>query len=180
MNCRNELLSFLKKPQANLNVVVMPDFFLDRLIELDCNVSRFSSMVKDVTERKGGSIDGITQEEIRGGNAINTASALAALGVTVTPIVCTDRLGLQQINFHLRPHRVDTSHIKVLQKASLTTALEIKTEDGKANVMLRDLGLSASIKFAGPKSAKDPKSLSITLALPSLVLISNAVVKDAF
>lgn len=140
MDCRNELLSFLKGLQAKLNVVVMPDFFLDRLIELDCNVSRFSSMVKDVTERKGGSIDGITQEEIRGGNAINTASALAALGVTVTPIVCTSRLGLQQINFHLRPHRVDTSHVKVLQKASLTTALEIKTKDGKANVMLRDLG----------------------------------------
>ena len=140
MDCRNELLSFLRGRQANQKVVVMPDFFLDRLVELDCSVSRFSSMVKDVTERKGGAIDGITQEEIRGGNAINTASALATLGATVTPIVCTNPLGLQQINFHLEPHRVDTSHIKVLEKPSLTTALEIKTEDGKANVMLRDLG----------------------------------------
>jgi sugar/nucleoside kinase (ribokinase family) len=140
MDCRDELLSFLRRGKAELNVVVMPDFFLDRLVELECNVSRFSSMVKDVTERKGGSIDDITQEEIRGGNAINTASALASLGVTVIPIVCTNRLGLQQINFHLKPYYIDTSHVKVLNKASLTTALEIKTKEGKANVMLRDLG----------------------------------------
>jgi sugar/nucleoside kinase (ribokinase family) len=140
MDCRDELVSFLKKAKPSLKVVVMPDFFLDRLVELDCGISRFSSMVKHVTERKGGSIDGIAQEEIRGGNAINTASALAALGVTVIPIVCANLLGLQQINFYLKLHRVDTSHVKVLDKASLTTALEIKTENGKANVMLRDLG----------------------------------------
>jgi len=149
---KDELLSFLKENPKKLDVVVMPDFFLDRLINLNCDAPSFSSMVTDVANRKGGSIDGIAQTDIRGGNAINTASALAALGVKVTPIVCTNKLGLQQINFYLKRYRVDTSHIKLSAKASLTTALELKTENGKANVMLRDLG---SLADFGPSNLTD-------------------------
>ena len=140
------------KDQKKLEVVVMPDFFLDRLINLNCDEPGFFSMVADVAKRKGGSIDGIAQTDIRGGNAINTASALAALGVKVTPIVCTNKLGLQQIKFYLNQYRVDTSHIKISEKASLTTALELKTENGKANVMLRDLG---SLADFGPANLTD-------------------------
>jgi sugar/nucleoside kinase (ribokinase family) len=150
--CKDELPSFLKEDHKKLEVVVMPDFFLDRLINLNCDASRFSSMIADVANRKGGSIDGIAQTDIRGGNAINTASALAALGVKVTPIVCTSKLGLQQINFHLKRYRVDTSHIKIAAKASLTTALELKIENGKANVMLRDVG---SLADFGPSNLTD-------------------------
>ena len=149
---KDELLSFLKENPKKLDVVVMPDFFLDRLINLNCDAPRFSSMVANVANRKGGSIDGIAQTDIRGGNAINTASALAALGVKATPIVCTNKLGLQQINFYLKRYRVDTSHIKISEKASLTTALELKTENGKANVMLRDLG---SLADFGPSNLTD-------------------------
>jgi sugar/nucleoside kinase (ribokinase family) len=138
--CKDELLTFLKEAPKKLDAVVMPDFFLDRLINLNCDASRFFSMVADVAGRKGGSIDGVAQTDIRGGNAVNTASALAALGVKATPIVCTDKLGLQQIEFFLKQYGVDTSHIKLSAKASLTTALELKTKNGKANVMLRDLG----------------------------------------
>ena len=130
----------------------MPDFFLDRLINLNCDEPHFFSMVADVANRKGGSIDGIAQTEIRGGNAINTASALAALGVKVTPIVCTNKLGFQQIKFYLNPYHVDMSHIKISEKASLTTALELKTKTGKANVMLRDLGALADF---GPSNLND-------------------------
>jgi sugar/nucleoside kinase (ribokinase family) len=149
---KDELLSFLKETPKKLDVVVMPDFFLDRLINLNCDAPRFSSMVAGVANRKGGSIDGIAQTDIRGGNAVNTASALAALGVKVTPIVCTSKLGLQQIKFYLNRYRVDTSHIKLSAKASITTALELKTENGKANVMLRDVG---SLADFGPSNLTD-------------------------
>src|SRR4030042_6231248 len=150
--CKNELLSFLKEAPRKLDAVVMTDFFLNRLINLSCDAPHFSSMVTDVADRKGGSIDGIAQTEIRGGNAINTASALAALGVKVTPIACTRKLGLQQIRFHLKRYHVDTSHIKLSAKASVTTALEFKAESGKANVMLRDLG---SLAEFGPSNLSD-------------------------
>jgi sugar/nucleoside kinase (ribokinase family) len=144
VDCKDEILNFLKENHEKLDVVVMPDFFYDRLISLDYDAASFSSVIADITERKGGSIDGVEQTDIRGGNAVNTASALAALGVNVTPIVCTNKPGLQQIKFYLGKYRVDFSHVKIVEKASLTTALEFKTESGKANVMLRDLGTLAN------------------------------------
>jgi sugar/nucleoside kinase (ribokinase family) len=150
--CKDEMLSFLKESHEKLNVVVMPDFFHDRLINLDCDAARFSSIIADVAKRKGGSIDGIAQTDMRGGNAVNTTSALAALGAKVTPIVCTNKLGLQQIKFYLEKYRVDLSHIKIAEKASITTALELKTENGKANVMIRDLGALADF---GPLDLTD-------------------------
>jgi sugar/nucleoside kinase (ribokinase family) len=138
--CKAELQSFLNQKPEKLEVVVMPDFFLDRLINLDCDLQRFSSKLAEVADRKGGSIDGVPQENLRGGNAVNTASALAALGARVTPIVCADKLGLELIKFHLGQYSVDFSHVKIVEKASVTTALELKTDGGKVNVMLRDLG----------------------------------------
>lgn len=141
---KRELLNFLKEKHAKLDAVVMPDFFYDRLISIDYNPEQFSSVITDITLRKGGSIDGVAQMDIRGGNAVNTTSALAALGVNVTPIVCTNKLGLQQMRFYLGKYHTDLSHVKIMKKASLTTALELKTEDRKANVMLRDVGSLAN------------------------------------
>jgi sugar/nucleoside kinase (ribokinase family) len=135
---------FLKGQIEEFDVVVMPDFFLDRFISLKWNVKTFSENLLRVLQRKGGCIDGIKQVDFRGGNAINTASALAALGVKVTPIVCTDKLGLQLLKFYLKSEKVDFSHVKVFDKASITTALEFKIKGGKANVMLRDVGALAS------------------------------------
>ncbi len=75
--CRKELKECLaEKSLKDFSAVVMPDFFLDRLINLQWNVKDFSSLVADVAKRKGGSIDGIHQDDIKGGNAINVASAL--------------------------------------------------------------------------------------------------------
>ena len=141
--CKNELQSFLQQKLKECKVVVMPDFFLDRLISLDWDADEFSGLVADVAKRKGGSLDGIPQIDLRGGNAINVASALASLGVTVTPIVCTSEFGLQQIKYHFKNTPIDISHIKTRGKASITTALEFKNKDEKANVMLRDLGALA-------------------------------------
>jgi len=151
---RNELLNFLKKaPREQLEVVVMPDFFQDRIINLDYNVQEFASAVDEIAKRKGGSVDGIAQTDLRGGNAANVASALASLGAKVTLIICTSKLGLQQIRFHLGQNRnIDTSHVKIAEKASMTTALEFKTVNGKANVMLRDLG---SLADFGPADFTD-------------------------
>lgn len=139
-DCLEELKEFLKRKPEPLKVVVMPDFFLDRLISLDWNVKTFSEKLGEVVGRKGGSLDGVTQTEFRGGNAINTASALASLGAKVTPIVCTDKLGWQLIKFYLDPKKVDLRHIRMFDKASITTAIEFETKNERANVMLRDVG----------------------------------------
>ncbi|MEM3577948.1 MAG: carbohydrate kinase family protein [Candidatus Bathyarchaeia archaeon] len=135
-----EVVECLKKDFNGLNVVVMPDFFLDRLIYLEQDLKEFSIEVEAVMKRKGGSIDNIGQAEFRGGNAANTASALASLGARVTPIICTSKLGAFLLKFHFKRLNVDLSHIKICEKPSMTTALEFKTERGKANIMIRDLG----------------------------------------
>jgi sugar/nucleoside kinase (ribokinase family) len=139
--CKKELLNFLQKwPLKACKVVVLPDFFLDRIINLEWDASEFYRLVADVTKRKGGSIDGISQTDLQGGNAINVASALASLGAKVTPIVSTSQFGLQQIKYHFRNSSIDTSHIRTNGKASVTTALEFKNQNEKTNVMIRDLG----------------------------------------
>ena len=148
-NFHEEILTFLKSDIGEINAVVMPDFFLDRLISLNYDVKCFSEILGNVAKRKGGSIDKIDQTELRGGNAINTASALAALGLKVTPIACTSKFGLQLMKFYLKPWVVNFSHIKICEKLSMTTALELMTEKGKINVMLRDVGALANF---GPRN----------------------------
>ena len=138
-----ELQRFLESEIQEINVVVMPDFFLDRLINLKCGVKNFYRMLGKVAKRNGGSIDGIKQVDLKGGNAVNTASALAALDVKVTPIVCTSKLGSKLVRFHLNPRKVDLSHVKIFDDASITTAIELENEKGKVNVMLRDVGALA-------------------------------------
>ena len=140
VECKAELEKFAKQKPKECKVAVLPDFFLDRLINLDWNPHEFSGLIGKVAEHKGGSIDGIPQTDLRGGNAVNVASALANFGATVTPIVCTSSWGLQQMKYYFRGKTVDTSHVKVLGKASITTALEFKNKDAKTNVMIRDLG----------------------------------------
>jgi len=150
---REELESFLDQEEHRAcQVVVLPDFFLDRLVSLAWNVSDFSKLIEGVAKRKGGSIDGVSQTEIRGGNAINVASALSNLGATVSPIVCTSAFGLQQINYFFRDIPVDNSHVKIRDRASITTALEFRNGDEKTNVMLRDLG---SLSDFGPQDLDD-------------------------
>jgi len=147
-----ELQRFLESEIQEVNVVVMPDFFLDRLINLNCNVKNFYRMLGKVVKRKGGSIDGIKQVDLKGGNAVNTASALAALDVDVTPMVCTSKSGLKLIRFYLKLRKVDLSHVKIFDNASITTAIELENEKGKVNVMLRDVGALADF---GPHHLND-------------------------
>ena len=143
-NAKQELRNFLEQQKRQIKVTVLPDFFLDRIISLDWTAQDFSRLLIAVAERKGGSIDGVHQTDSRGGNAINVASALANLGAKVTPIVCTSEYGLQQIKYFLKGVSIDTSHVKIHDKASITTALEFKKGTEKTNVMIRDLGSLAN------------------------------------
>jgi sugar/nucleoside kinase (ribokinase family) len=147
-----EVQRFLMEKPEEFSVVVMPDFFLDRVVSIGSDVKTFCGELVSVARRKGGSIDGIGQADIRGGNAMNTASALAALDANVTPIVCTSGFGLRLLKFHLRHQTLDLSRVKVASKASITTAVEFAAGEEKINVMLRDVG---SLADFGPESLND-------------------------
>ncbi len=121
----------------------MPDFFLDRFVSWNGTAEQFSRSIFEVATRKGGSIDNVAQMESRGGNAANTAAALAVLGFNVFPIISTSQLGLNMLKLHLRSLDVDLSHVKVDGKESITTALEFAYGNERRNVMLRDIGTLA-------------------------------------
>lgn len=135
------LLDCLKqiKPKE-FRIVVMPDFFLDRLITYESDARDFAKAVDEVARRKGGSIHGIKQMELRGGNAANTAAALARLGAKVSPIINTSQLGLHLLKFYLKPLGVDLSHVKTQGDMALTTAFELLHEGERVNVMMSTLG----------------------------------------
>jgi sugar/nucleoside kinase (ribokinase family) len=127
------------KPQR-FKVVVMPDFFVDRFVTFPGDARLFTRKIEEVVSHFGGNIHGIKQMELRGGNAANTASALAKLGAVVSPIIKTGQLGLNLLDFYLKPLGVDLSHVKVKGETALTTALEFMHNDRKVNVMMGDLG----------------------------------------
>ncbi|NLE05378.1 MAG: carbohydrate kinase family protein, partial [Crenarchaeota archaeon] len=148
----DELKDFLEKDTKAIEVVVMPDFFMDRLITLNQDIEQFTSIITDKIRRKGGSIDQIPQIDQKGGNAINVASALSALEAKVTPIISTNEFGLKQIQHQFRSSNFDITHIKIGPKASITTALEFTSNKNKANVMLRDVG---SLADFGPENLNE-------------------------
>jgi len=145
----DDLLRCLKRAKVRkFNVVVMPDFFIDRLVTYSGEVEQFSKAIAEVAGRFGGNIHGIKQMELRGGNAANTAAALGALGARVYPIIKTSPLGLHLLKFYLEPFGVDLSHVKVNGDVALTSAFELTHRGEKVNIMMGDLG---SLPSFGPK-----------------------------
>ncbi len=137
----DELLLCLERMKPReFSVVVMPDFFLDRLVTYEGDVEQLSKALAEVAKRKGGTIHGVKQTELRGGNAANTAAALAALGAKVHPIINTSPLGLHLLKFYLEPFGVDLSHVITSGAMALTTAFEVTYRGKKVNVMMSDLG----------------------------------------
>jgi len=145
----NDLLQCLKRAKSlRFNVVVMPDFLIDRLATYPGEVEQFSQMIAEVASRSGGDIHEVKQIELRGGNAANTAAALATLGAKVYPIIKTSPLGLHMLKFYLEPFGVDLSHVKADGEIALTTAFELTHRGEKVNIMMGDQG---SLPNFGPK-----------------------------
>ncbi len=147
--CVNDLLRCLKRTKPRMfKVVVMPDFFIDRFVTYQGDTKQFSAAIAKVVERRGGNLHGVKQMELRGGNAANTAAALAALGVKVYPIITTGSLGFQLLEFYLSPFGVDLYHVKINGETALTTAFELAYGRERVNIMMGHLG---SLPNFGPK-----------------------------
>ena len=110
----------------------MPDFFLDIIVGLSPrSLEGFCAEVAGVVSRGGGNII-VTNRLVRGGNAANTASALAALGVEVRLAATVDELGYAVLAKSLKG--VDV--VPIWGEQPITVALELPG----ANVMLSNPG----------------------------------------
>jgi sugar/nucleoside kinase (ribokinase family) len=108
----------------------MHDYYVDRLVHLDS----FEGLSKAVMAKKavgGGGIHGTSQEDARGGNAVNLANALARLGMRTLLITHSDTLHEPLLR---KPFEGLAAELRV---KPLPAALTVAFEE-KVNVMLGD------------------------------------------
>lgn len=118
-------------------VVVLNDFFLDRII----SVSDIGNFYNQIMEKinLGGSIRGIPQKDLKGGNATNVAYALARLGCPVSLVTISDKAGSVLLKDTFSGF--DNASLYVIDgKPGRTTALEFQNGNNIVNIMLSDLG----------------------------------------
>ncbi len=125
----------------NLNlvgsVVVLNDFFLDRIVKIADIEKTYSQILEK--SKFGGSIRGIAQKDIKGGNATNVAYALARLGYPVTLITVGDKASSNLLKDAFSEFQ-KASLFVIDGKPGRTTSLEFRNGSNIVNIMLSDLG----------------------------------------
>jgi ribokinase len=112
------------------DVAVMHDFFVDRLVHAR-SLAGTLAKVAEKAEKGGGGLHGVAQEEVKGGNAVNLALALARLGLKTLLVTHSDRTHEPLLRHTFEGLRAEL-RIKPLP-AGLTVAFE-----ERVNVMLGD------------------------------------------
>jgi ribokinase len=153
------------------SIVVMPDFFIDRIIKL----SSKEDFINTLTEKArfgGGSIRDMPTVDIKGGNAVNIAYCLAKLGTKVTLYTITDKIGAAVLR-HVFSKFGENVNLRIADgKHGLTTSFEFINEQGfKANVMLSDIG--DNINF-GPERINSVTDLKILRNADGVVVVNWA------
>jgi ribokinase len=127
------------------NVFVMHDFFIDRILSVEYSLweDRLVHMIRDKIRVGGGSIRGIRQYDIKGGNAVNLAYALGKFNAKCILVTLADEYGSALLKSTFLG--MDNVNVIVLSgRQGYTLALEFRGEDGRvANVMLSDIGDNA-------------------------------------
>jgi ribokinase len=157
-----------KKIKSLRPVVVMHDFFIDRIVRLNDFDSLFDAANSKI-ETGGGSIRGIEQTEIKGGNAVNVAYSLAKLGAKTSLITIADSYGLGILKNAFLPFK-NSKLIVTNGTQGYTISVEVERNNvkGKANVMLSDVGDAGN--FGADKLGK--RELSV-IKNASAVMITN-------
>jgi ribokinase len=121
------------------SIVVMPDFFVDRIIRLESKEKLFDAL-GEKAKRGGGSVRGIPTTDVKGGNAVNVAYCLAKLGIKVALFTVADEVGATMIRQAFSQFG-DRATLRIASgKSGLTTAFEFTHEDTRVNVMVSDIG----------------------------------------
>ena len=112
------------------DVAVMHDFYIDRFLYTG-SIEGFAGSVREKASEGGGGIHGARQEDVRGGNAVNLAHALARLGLRTLLITHSD--GIHQGVLRQTFEGLGAELRVKPRPAALTVAIE-----GDVNVMLGD------------------------------------------
>ncbi|HEY7508213.1 MAG TPA: carbohydrate kinase family protein [Nitrososphaera sp.] len=151
------IIDKLKQLHILGSIAVMPDFFVDRVIRLESK-EKLASTFEEKAKNGGGSVRGVPTMDIRGGNAVNVAYALAKMGAKVTLFTVADDIGSAMIRQAFSQFG-DKATLRIAPgRHGCTTAFEFPHDGSRVNVMVSDIGDNASY---GPDrvASKDDQAL---------------------
>lgn len=152
------------------SIVVMPDFFVDRIVRLESRENLFDALAEKA-ERGGGSIRGIPTLDVEGGNAVNVAYCLAKFGVKVTLFTVADETGASMIKQAFAQFG-DRVTLRISSgKSGLTTAFEFPHGETRVNVMVSDIGDNANF---GPDRISSDTDKSILKNADAVMVVNWA------
>jgi ribokinase len=157
----------LKQLKFDGKIVVLPDFFLDRIIKINSKDDLFR-MINSKTTRGGGSIRGVNAFDIKGGNAVNVAYCLAKMGLSVTLFTVADNIGTSILHTIFSKFGKNISLLIKNGKHGSTTSFEFRNNgESYANVMISDVGDNRNF---GPEMVSLPGDLDIINSAKGVVL----------
>lgn len=157
----------LKKLKFDGNIVVLPDFFLDRIIKINSKDELFR-LINSKTTIGGGSIRGANTVDIKGGNAVNVAYCLAKMGLSVTLFTVADKIGTPILHTIFSKFGTSVNLLIKDGKHGSTTSFEFHdNEESYANVMISDVGDNRNF---GPEMINLPSDLDIINSAKGIVL----------
>ncbi len=137
---RASLLAGLKDAEGTLTkkrAVALPDIFIDHILTMP-KWGDTQRQVAATVLRGGGNLRGVPQHLAAGGNAFNTARALARLGVPTRFLGRTSRSAMEFATSSTHGERVDTTLARLDGETSMTASFEMGAE--RVNVMFNDPG----------------------------------------
>jgi ribokinase len=156
----------LKQLKFDGKIVVLPDFFLDRIIKINSKDELFR-MINSKTTIGGGSIRGVNTFDIKGGNAVNVAYCLAKMGLSVTLFTVADNIGTSILHTIFSKFGKSISLLIKNGKHGSTTSLEFHNNEEYANVMISDVGDNRNF---GPEMVSLPEDLDVINSAKAVVL----------
>jgi len=141
-----QLISVLQNPPKVNYPVVLPDFFVDHFVVFE-TLDHLMDGLTRLAEQGGGNLLDNEQFIRRGGNAVNTASALLSLGLNPKVIVTTDEYGASLLKALVDP-QLDLSHVHTDGRLSSTISIETKHSGRKVNLMVSDSGSASEFVFS--------------------------------
>jgi sugar/nucleoside kinase (ribokinase family) len=145
------LVQVLREGRETKTPVLLPDFFLDHFVIAE-GFASFDAQLERLANRGGGNLTGTSQFIRRGGNSVNTASALLSLGAHPVLIVKTDPQGSRLLR-EMTPPELDLSHVNTNGTLSSTVSLELDHRGRRVNLMVSDSGSAADYAFSDLQDA---------------------------
>jgi ribokinase len=170
-----KLENFRNNMTTSPNIVVMPDFFVDRIIKLKSITELFNCLAEKARVGGGSIRESISTIDIKGGNAVNVAYCLAKLGSKVTLFTVADGIGSAILNHTFSKFKDRVILVIKPGMHGLTTAFEFPNEKGcNVNVMVNDVGDNGDFGPGRINSEDDLRILQNAKAVAVLNWASNS------